>query len=383
MMHWNVEHLVSWPHHRVKVVVATAGLSQPRMSSLITGVFNLALQCLFSRRIISQNASVPFGIVARQLGMAAVVEMLTLHLDTCKNLELFQKFVNLTPSGTIPPGISTTRGSIHWHALNPAQTLEHSLTSLATASMGSLPCKLKMMLLTALNQSRPVYARMEVRDTFRDYKCGVYCDDPLQRPNHAVEVVDYSNPDYTGSPYWVVKNSWGDTWGEGGYFRIARGLNQLTGFVTITASVQTSLPEATPDLTASTCDPQEPNNEGDFELIASAVIFAIERLNNVSGVQCAGDSTAVATLTISLVLNETLQVIEGFAVQATLEVNVEGCTEDTATITLTVMIDLDENFSLVDFSYTPSTTSSAKASSRNLGSLAFFTLVISVLAIFA
>ncbi len=292
--------------------------------------------------------------------------------------------------------VSTSRGA----SFSPSRNRIPGFTALQTEDV-----------ITALNQSRPVYARMEARDAIKfDYRCGVFCDAPIRRPNHAVEIVDYSNPNYTGSPYWVVKNSWGDTWGEGGYFRIARGLIQLTGFATITASDQTSLPDATPDLTASTCDPQAPNDESDNELIDSAVEFAIERLNNMSGVQCAGDSTAVATLSLSSVVNATVQVIEGAVVQAMAEVTVEGCTEDTATITFTVVIDLDENFSLAEFSdYTASTTSTttsdvtattsdvtattsdvtattsdvtAGGDSFYPGHLTFFTLVISMLTMF-
>ena len=224
--------------------------------------------------------------------------------------------------------------------------------------------------ITALDQGRPVYAHMEVRDDFGDYRCGVYFDDPVQEPNHAVEIIDYSSDDpyYQGSPYWVVKNSWGTTFGEGGYFRMARGRNQLETFVTLSDYSQTSIPDATPDLTADTCNAQKPNDESDNVLIQSAAEFAIERLNNRSEIRCSDDDTAVATLTLSSITNGTVQVVEGFAVQAMVEVDVEGCREDTATITLTVMVDMDDNFSLVESSNYAviEPTSSADVNSANL-----------------
>ncbi|XP_078592162.1 pro-cathepsin H-like [Branchiostoma floridae x Branchiostoma japonicum] len=83
-------------------------------------------------------------------------------------------------------------------------------------------------ILKAVGTLNPVSIAYEVVAGFKLYKKGVYssklCRRDQEHVNHAVLVVGYGE-DESGVPYWIVKNSWGPSWGMDGYFLIERNQN--------------------------------------------------------------------------------------------------------------------------------------------------------------
>jgi len=79
----------------------------------------------------------------------------------------------------------------------------------------------------------PLSVAFEVYDDFMSYSGGIYHHtglnyrfNPFAITNHAVLAVGYGADPTTGEKFWIVKNSWSESWGEQGYFRIRRGTNE-------------------------------------------------------------------------------------------------------------------------------------------------------------
>ena len=60
-----------------------------------------------------------------------------------------------------------------------------------------------------------------VDESFREYKGGIYESCSSNITTHGVLLVGYGTED--GTDFWILKNSWGQHWGERGTFRIRRG----------------------------------------------------------------------------------------------------------------------------------------------------------------
>lgn len=74
---------------------------------------------------------------------------------------------------------------------------------------------------------------------FSSYRSGVLTDDDecfcesVGCIDHAVVMTGYN--DNAATPYWILRNSWGTSWGEKGYFRVAQNGGGQFGLFAILA----------------------------------------------------------------------------------------------------------------------------------------------------
>ncbi|XWS33570.1 hypothetical protein CRYUN_Cryun22dG0094700 [Craigia yunnanensis] len=76
---------------------------------------------------------------------------------------------------------------------------------------------------------QPVSVAIEAggRD-FQLYESGVFTGECGLALDHGVVAVGYGM-NFNGQEYWIVRNSWGSSWGEDGYIRMERNVNVYTG----------------------------------------------------------------------------------------------------------------------------------------------------------
>jgi cathepsin X len=76
-------------------------------------------------------------------------------------------------------------------------------------------------------QRGPIACTVAVTDGFENYDGGVFEDTTGDTSmDHSISLIGYGT-DESGVDYWIGRNSWGTYWGEGGFFKIVRGVNNL------------------------------------------------------------------------------------------------------------------------------------------------------------
>lgn len=121
---------------------------------------------------------------------------------------------------------------------NPKEAADH--TAIITGYQ-DVPANDEKALLQAVS-NQPISVAIDAgEDAFRFYSSGIFTGKCGTSLDHGVTAIGYGT-DTDGTNYWLVKNSWGTGWGEGGYIRMQRDIDAREGLCGI--AMQASYPTA-------------------------------------------------------------------------------------------------------------------------------------------
>ena len=85
---------------------------------------------------------------------------------------------------------------------------------------------MELAMMTEIFNHGPISCGIAVTDELVAYTGGIFTDlTNYTAVNHDISVVGYGEE--KGNKFWIIRNSWGAYWGENGYFRLARGINNI------------------------------------------------------------------------------------------------------------------------------------------------------------
>jgi len=118
----------------------------------------------------------------------------------------------------------TSEASYPYKATGPNTCQKGKTVAATIKSFKDVPAGDEKTLLTAVTK-QPVSVAIEAdQESFQFYSGGVLTAACGQNLDHGVLAVGYGTD--AGTDYWIIKNSWGASWGESGYIRLERGINQ-------------------------------------------------------------------------------------------------------------------------------------------------------------
>ncbi|XP_070506917.1 cathepsin L-like proteinase isoform X2 [Chironomus tepperi] len=164
--------------------------------------------------------------LSEQYAMECIYDFWKIASDSCygglPNYVYYLSYINQgLPTSSSVPYLGYDPGNCY-----PNVTLvkEAAITSYRTLS-GYSESAIACMLAT----NGPMSVAIFVNESLIQYSSGIYndvvsCGTNIS-PNHAVLLVGFGVDPITNLSYFILKNSWGTDWGEGGYFRMRKGVN--------------------------------------------------------------------------------------------------------------------------------------------------------------
>lgn len=130
-------------------------------------------------------------------------------------------------------GIPTER-SYPYHASDQFCTPRANNSGVTIGAIVKIPSGDEHSLQQAIATAGPVAVSIDASlFSFQNYQSGIYYDPQCTSYSldHSVTVVGYGTDEHQ-QDYYIVKNSWGTSWGENGYIRIARNHMNHCGMAT-------------------------------------------------------------------------------------------------------------------------------------------------------
>lgn len=114
------------------------------------------------------------------------------------------------------------------------QTAGLNQITLGNIQYGAIPEGDEKAMADSLVNNGPLFIGLDADSKlFMFYKTGVLsitgCPTRRQDMDHAMVAVGYGYDTVLKSSYWIIKNSWGEKWGENGYFRLAKDKGNMCG----------------------------------------------------------------------------------------------------------------------------------------------------------
>ena len=118
------------------------------------------------------------------------------------------------------------------------QTSGINQINLGNIQYGAIPEGNEKAMAESLVSNGPIFIGLDADSKlFMFYKTGVLsisnCPTRRQDMDHAMVAVGYGYDNVLKSSYWIVKNSWGEKWGENGYLRLAKDAGNMCGITSM------------------------------------------------------------------------------------------------------------------------------------------------------